>query len=105
MNLRIVDLETKSYASTPRTISRRTDSRIEEITGKLANSVNKNDASRPRTSEQVARDAKFQQSEIDRQRAKWEEERKAYEGQLARLRETMDTIVRQGSEVYAPPSI
>lgn len=97
LNVRIVDLETKSYTSSPRppTTSRRMESRIEELTSQL-NQTNKDktDNSRlQRSADKIARDAKFQLAESDRQRAKLEEERKAYEAQLQSLRQAMDTMV------------
>lgn len=71
------------------------ESRIEELTSQL-NQTNKDrtDTSRlQRSADKVARDAKFQLAESDRQRAKLEEERKAYEAQLHSLRQAMDTMV------------
>jgi len=87
--VRIVDLETRSYASSsrPPTGSRRIDSRIEE----LASQLNKD---KSRSADKIAKDPKFQLAESDRQRAKLEEERKAYEVQLTNLRQAMDTLVR-----------
>lgn len=98
LNVRIVDLETKSYANSPRpaTSSRRMESRIEELTSQL-NQTNKDksDTSRlQRSADKIARDAKFQLAESDRQKARLEEERKAYESQIATLRLAMDTMVR-----------
>jgi len=96
LNVRIVDLETKSYANSPRppTISRRMESRIEELTAQL-NQTNKDksDTSRlQRSADKLARDAKFQLAESDRQRAKLEEERKAFEVQISSLRQAMDAM-------------
>lgn len=71
------------------------ESRIEELTSQL-NQTNKDktDNSRlQRSADKIARDAKFQLAESDRQRAKLEEERKAYEAQLQSLRQAMDTMV------------
>lgn len=88
LNVRIIDLETKSYASTsrPATLSRKTDSRIEEITSQL---TGKGHAHR------LSRDSKF---DLDRQRVKLDEERKGYEMQLATLRKSMDELV----QLYLP---
>ncbi|KAJ3894344.1 nonmuscle myosin heavy chain b [Lentinula edodes] len=85
LNVRIIDLETKSYASTsrPATLSRKTDSRIEEITSQL---TGKGHAHR------LSRDSKF---DLDRQRVKLDEERKGYEMQLATLRKSMDELHTQ----------
>ncbi|KAF8880496.1 class II myosin [Infundibulicybe gibba] len=96
LKVRIVDLETKSYASSPRpTTSRRVDSRIEELTSQLNQSnKDKSETSRlQRSADKIARDAKFQLAESDRQRAKLEEERKAYEAQIQSLRRAMDDMV------------
>ncbi|KAJ4498392.1 class II myosin, partial [Lentinula lateritia] len=85
LNVRIIDLETKSYASTsrPATLLRKTDSRIEEITSQL---TGKGHAHR------LSRDSKF---DLDRQRVKLDEERKGYEMQLATLRKSMDELHTQ----------
>jgi myosin protein heavy chain len=72
------------------------ESRIEELTSQL-NQTNKDksDTSRmQRSADKVARDAKFQLAESDRQRAKLEDERKAYEAQILSLRQAMDSLVR-----------
>ncbi|KAG6837022.1 hypothetical protein H0H93_016229 [Arthromyces matolae] len=81
LNVRIVDLETRSYSNSPRppTISRRTDSRIEEFGGQ-------------RSADKIARDPKIQLVESDRARQKLEEERKTYEAQLQSLRQSMDAM-------------
>ncbi|KAF9465407.1 hypothetical protein BDZ94DRAFT_1159890 [Collybia nuda] len=105
LNVRIVDLETKSYASSPRptTTSRRMESRIEELTSQL-NQTNKDktDNSRlQRSADKIARDAKFQLAESDRARAKLEEERKAYEAQLQSLRQAMDAMQTEESNLQA----
>ena len=97
LNVRIVDLETKSYASSPRpaTGSRRMESRIEELTNQLhQTNKEKSDTSRlQRSADKLARDTKFQLAESDRQRAKLEEERKTYESQIQSLRQAMDLMV------------
>jgi myosin protein heavy chain len=84
--VRIVDLETKSYtnSSRPATISRRTESRIEELTNQL-NQSNKEKNRR--------RDSGLQSAEPDRLRARLEEERAAYESQIGSLRRDMDAMV------------
>ncbi|KAF5381605.1 hypothetical protein D9615_005504 [Tricholomella constricta] len=92
LNVRIVDLETKSYANSPRLSStpRRMDSRIEELTSQL-NQTNKDksESSRlQRSADKIARDKKFQLAESDR----LEEERRAYEKQLQNLRQAMDSM-------------
>ena len=93
----IVDLETKSYANSPRPVtnSRRTESRIEELTRQLnQTSKDKGESSRlHRSPDKATRDAKVQSAEIDRQRARLEEERKTYETQIASLRDSLDIMV------------
>lgn len=81
MNVRIVDLETRSYSNSPRppTMSRRAESRLDELGQKSA--------------DKVARDTKFQLTESERARAKLEEERETYEAQLQNLRQEMDAMV------------
>jgi myosin protein heavy chain len=101
LNVRIVDLETKSYSSSPRpaATSRRLESRIEELTSQLnhSNSV-KSDNSRLRhSSDKFARDAKTQLAESDRIRQRLEEERKVHESQIMALRQQMDIVVRSYS--------
>ncbi len=98
--MRIVDLETKSYANSPRpaTISRRTDSRIEELTNQL-NQSNRDKSTLGRSAEKLAKDAKFQQSELERQRQKFEEERNAFETRIQDLRNALDTVVCLGFDV------
>ncbi|KAJ3985572.1 nonmuscle myosin heavy chain b [Lentinula detonsa] len=85
LNVRIIDLETKSYASSsrPATLSRKTDGRIEEITSQL---TGKGHAHR------LSRDSKF---DLDRQRVKLDEERKGYEMQLATFRKSIDELHTQ----------
>lgn len=92
-----MDLETKSYTNSPRsTIStRRAESKIEELTNQLHQSgKEKSENSRSlRAADKLARDAKLQIVESDRQRQKLEEERKAYENQIEDLRKAMDKMV------------
>jgi myosin heavy chain 9/10/11/14 len=99
LKVRVVDLETKSYANTPRTVSRRRESRIEELASQLQQSnKEKNENSRThRTPDQIARDAKIQQAESDRLRQRMEEERQAYESQIQSLREAMDSLQTEES--------
>lgn len=81
LNVRIVDLETKSYASLPRTMtgSRRMDSRIEELTNQL---------------HQTNRD-KGDSSKLSLQRspAKSQQLVESYEAQIENMRKNMDTMV------------
>jgi myosin heavy chain 9/10/11/14 len=97
LNVRIVDLETKSLNS-PRPVatSRRLESRIEELTSQLHQST-KDTSKVSRSADKSARDAKLQLAESDRARARLEEEVKNYEGKLAGLRQSMDELV---SDLY-----
>ncbi|KAL1743339.1 nonmuscle myosin heavy chain b [Schizophyllum fasciatum] len=81
LNVRIVDLETKSLAnaSRPATISRRADPRIEELTSQLSGKA----------------------AEVERQRAKFEEERRAYEAKLEELRRRTDMLHTQENELQS----
>jgi hypothetical protein len=96
LNVRIVDLETKSlsYASSSRSsnVIKRLESRIEELTGQL--NQNSKDTSRwSRTADKSAREALGQLAESDRQRARVEEELKSYEARVESMRQTMDEMV------------
>ncbi|QRV93317.1 Myosin head (motor domain) [Ceratobasidium sp. AG-Ba] len=72
LNLRVVDLETQSYASSPRAPgTRRMDSRIEELTSKI-----KSDTLR----------------ESERSRARYEEEMRAYDEKLQQMRQALDDM-------------
>jgi len=104
LNVRIVDLETRSYANSPRPgPSRKTESRIEELTGQLnQHKTDKNDPSRlHRSADKLARDAKFQQAESERQRIKFEEERIAYEAQIQELRQSLDATQTEETKLQA----
>lgn len=91
LNVRIVDLETKSMNSPkPATTSRRLESRIEELTKQLNQSSNR--SSIGRNADRNARDAKFQLAEADRQRERLEEEVKQYEAKVANMRQAMDEL-------------
>ncbi|KAK2467941.1 hypothetical protein APHAL10511_000236 [Amanita phalloides] len=98
LNVHIVDLETKSYANTPRsTVARRMDNRIEE----LAQRLNSNSDRRSPRSPDKARDSKLQLAETERQRAKLDEERKAFEAQIITLRQTMDKMQTEEASLHA----
>jgi myosin protein heavy chain len=102
LNVRIVDLETRSYAnSRPPTISRRRESRIEELTNQLIlSSKDGVESSRhQRSPEKFSRDPNAQQAENERQRQRVEEERQAYESQLQSLREAMDSLQTEESNL------
>ncbi|KAF5353873.1 hypothetical protein D9756_007302 [Leucocoprinus leucothites] len=102
LNVRIVDLETRSYANSPRptTISRRVDSRIEELTNQL-NQSNREKGTMGRSAEKLAKDTKFQQSELERQRIKFEDERKEFEARIQDLRNALDTVQTKEHELQA----
>ena len=83
--MRIVDLETRSYANSPRasTTSWRTESSAEDETGQVYQSQ-RGKSGTPRL--KVAHDAKFRvESNPSRPRTTFEEERRAYEAQLQSL--------------------
>lgn len=87
MNVRIVDLETRSYANAPRSSlpgSRRLDSRIEELTNQLQQTTKERRAS---GRHRVMHDDTSLESE--RQRAKVE----SYETQLENMRQSIDSMV------------
>ncbi|KAI4519901.1 hypothetical protein K525DRAFT_240837 [Schizophyllum commune Loenen D] len=94
LNVRIVDLETKSLAnaSRPATISRRADPRIEELTSQLSGKAG---------NQRTVRDAKHAVAEVERQRAKFEEERRAYEAKLEELRRRTDKLHTQENELQS----
>jgi len=68
------------------------DSRIEELTSQLNKSSRDRNAL-GRSAEKLAKDVKFQQSELERQRAKFEEDKKEYEARIQDLRSALDTVV------------
>jgi myosin protein heavy chain len=97
LQVRMVDLETKAYQSSPRpaTGSRRMESRIEELTTQLSQSSrDKTETVRmQRSADKNARDAKLQQMESDRQRSRLEEEVRSYEAKIVSMRQAMDDLV------------
>ncbi|KAF8154672.1 class II myosin [Crassisporium funariophilum] len=102
LNVRIVDLETKSYASSPRPTpgSRRMDSRIEELANQLHHTTNKSDSLRmslQRSPDKLTRDATSQLLESDRQKAKLE----SYETQIHNMRQSMDNMQTEESHLQA----
>lgn len=84
--MRIVDLETKAYASNRGTQGRRSD-KFEELASQL-------NSRQQMSTGKIARDAQFQLADTNRQKAKMEEERRAYQAEIANLRNNMDTVVR-----------
>ncbi|KAK7434178.1 class II myosin [Stygiomarasmius scandens] len=85
LNVKIMDLETKSYSNSPSrngTMGRRTDTRIEEIWQQHTGGMSR--------LHRLSTDPKFQQSELERMRVKAEEERRALETQITDLRKSLD---------------
>jgi chromosome segregation ATPase len=97
LQVKIVDLETKAYQSSPRPVtgSRRMESRIEELTSQLTQtSRDKSETVRlQRSADKNARDAKQQLVESDRQRARLEEEVRNYESKILSMRQAVDDLV------------
>lgn len=96
LNVRIVDLETKSLNS-PRpapSTSRRLESRIEELTNQLSQQASKDGSVRAQRTGERNRDARLQIAEVERQRSRLEEEVKASEAKVTALREAVDKLVR-----------
>jgi myosin heavy chain 9/10/11/14 len=96
LNLRIVDLETKSYVASPTPArSRRLESRIEELTNKLnQESKEKSETMKmQRDADKSAREIQLQLTESERQRLKLQEEMRVYESKVIGLRETVDQLV------------
>ena len=86
LNVRIVDLETRSLnAPRPAPTSRRLESRIEELTSQLTQST--------KDSSRIHRSTDKALQEADRQRARLEEEVKNYETKIVSMRQTMDELV------------
>jgi len=93
LNVRIVDLETKSYASTPQPNStiRQLQARVEELTTQLNQASNDKRHSTPlRSSDKAGREIQLQLQESERQRAKLEDDRTASESQIQALRQKLD---------------
>lgn len=97
LNVRIVDFETKSYGTPPRSNpnTKRFEVRIEELTNQLAQATREHGESSRlhRLADKIARDTQFQLADSERQRERLEEERKLHESQIQGLRKTMDAMV------------
>lgn len=96
LNVRIVDLETKSYTNSLHSSPtvRQLQSRIDELATQLKQaSSEKFDSSRPHRPDNVVRDMQLQLAESERHCGKLEEERKASENQINTLRQTLDRVV------------
>ncbi|KAF5366211.1 hypothetical protein D9758_005722 [Tetrapyrgos nigripes] len=88
LNVKIMDLETKSYSNSPSrngTMGRKTDTRIEEIWQQHTGGMSR--------LHRLSTDPKYQQSELERMRSKAEEERRAHEAQINDLRKALDDKV------------
>lgn len=98
--MRVVDLETKSYANSPRpsSTSRRLESKIEELTGKLQQeSMEKNDTIRAhKTADKAARDTQFQLQESERLRLRQEEELRKSELRVENMKQQLAASVSEG---------
>ncbi|KDR70292.1 hypothetical protein GALMADRAFT_128012 [Galerina marginata CBS 339.88] len=100
LNVHIVDLETKSYASSPRSVpgSRRIDSRIEELANQLQQtSKDRRESGRLKRIPERSLDAKSQLAESERQKAKLE----SYESQIQGMRQSMDTMQTEENNLQA----
>ncbi|KAF8191360.1 nonmuscle myosin heavy chain b [Pholiota molesta] len=98
LNVRIVDLETKSYANAPRTSlpgSRRMDTRIEELTNQLQQTTKERRASGRHN--RMIHDDKAQQLENERQRTKLE----SYETQIQSMRQSIDSMQTEENNLQA----
>lgn len=107
LNLRIVDLETKSYSRIqPSTSSsaatvRRLESRVEELTSQLSQ------ATRERHTASVSqnRDATFKLAETERQKVRLEEEVRSYEEKITNMRKLVNDMVSRSSVLEGPSLI
>lgn len=102
LNVRVVDLETKSYANSPHPSStvRQLQGRIDELTTQLKQvSREKVDSNRLHSSDKAIRDIQLQLAESERHHIKLEEERKISEGQIISLRQTLDKVQSRESEL------
>ncbi|KAF8551612.1 hypothetical protein OG21DRAFT_256077 [Imleria badia] len=101
-NVRIVDLETKSYTSTPQPNAtiRQLQARVEELTAQLSQATNDKRHSTPvRSSDKAVRDIQLRLQESERHRLKLEEDRKAGESQIHTLRKKLDETQSSESEL------
>ena len=106
LNLRIVDLETKTLSlnsSRPSNVNKRLESRIEELQNQLSQSTK--DSSRLKSADKGNRETTMQLQESERQRLRLEEELKSYETRVQTMRQTMDEMVRDVLEVGFPDLI
>lgn len=102
LNVRIIDLETKSYASSPQPSAtvRKLEARIEELTKQLNQaSTDKRHSTQLRSPDRAARDLQLQLSESERQRAKVEDDKKAANAQIQALREKLDKVQSNANQL------
>lgn len=103
LNLRIVDLETKTLSfnsSRPSNVNKRLESRIEELQSQLNQSTK--DSSRLKSADKGTWETTMQLQESERQRSRLEEELKSYENRVLTMRQTMDEMVCDVLEVGFP---
>ncbi|KIJ60737.1 hypothetical protein HYDPIDRAFT_116781, partial [Hydnomerulius pinastri MD-312] len=101
LNVRIVDLETKSYTSTPQPNAtiRQLQARIEELTQLSQATNDKRHSTQLRSSDKAVREIQLQLQESERQRVKLEDDRKSSESQIQALREKLDKAQSGESEL------
>ncbi|KAH9994666.1 nonmuscle myosin heavy chain b [Russula vinacea] len=96
LNLRIIDLETKSYSRNPQSSSaptiRRLESRIEELTNQLGQ------VAKDHRRASLSSDFSAQLVESERQRGKLEEEVRLYDEKVKTMRVQMDDMVTNDGE-------
>jgi myosin heavy chain 9/10/11/14 len=100
LNLRIVDLETKTLSfnsSRPSNVNKRLESRIEELQSQLGRAAK--GSLGLKTADKGAREAAMQLQESERQRSRLEEEVKSYEDRIETMRKSMDEMVGNILEV------
>ena len=100
LNLRIVDLETKSYSRNPQTSSAATIRRLESQIEELTNQLNQATKERRRASLPRDRDVSAQLVESNRQKVKLEEEVRLYDEKVKSMRHQMDAMVSTLAEYF-----
>ncbi|KAG8883338.1 hypothetical protein FRB97_006763 [Tulasnella sp. 331] len=103
LNVRVVDLETRAYVSSPRPVStsRRLETKIEELTGKLQQeSKEKSDTVRAhRSADKTARDIQFQLAESERLRTRQEDELRKAEARVDSMKQTVNNMQNSEGEL------
>lgn len=97
LNVRIVDLEAKLMTS-PRGV-KRLESRLEELTIQLDNETReKNETLRiSRKNDRTIRELQYQLAERDKAKARYEAEISKHEQKIAKMRESIEALVRNHS--------